>query len=133
MAIVDSWNRDRSADIRTELVLLQGFSRGSKIVLRVQGVVAKEFQQASVQRIATRLGSCVQDSARAAVLGGIAVLLDFEFLHRINGSLDIGAALVLLGDVEAVQKVGNHTAANAADRGSIDVFRANAQHVAGAR
>ena len=85
-----------------------------------------------MQRIATRLGSCVQDSARAAVLGGIAVLLDFEFLHRINGSLDIGAALVLLGDVEAVQQVGNHTAANAADRGSIDVFRANAQHVAGA-
>src|SRR5207244_8309829 len=69
MAMVDSWNRDRSADIRTELVLLQGFSRGGKIVLRVQGVVAKEFQQASVQRIATRLGGCVQDSARAAVLG----------------------------------------------------------------
>ena len=64
-------------------------------------------------------------------LGGVGVLLDAELLQGIDRRLDPRAALVLFGDVHAVEQKPRLLPADAADDVAVDVFRPYRLHVAG--
>ena len=101
-------------------------------VAGVEGVVAHEVEQRAVELVGARLGGRVQRAAGLRELGGVGALLDLEFLQRVDRRLDQRSALVVVGDVGAVQHERGLVAADAADGGARDVVGADAQQVAAA-
>ena len=69
-------------------------------------VVAEEVEDVAVDAVGAGLGGGVEGAAGAGELRGVGVLLDAEFLEGIDGGLNPGAALMLFGDIDAVQKEG---------------------------
>ncbi len=65
--------------------------------------------------------------------GRVRVLLHAEFLKRIDGGLNPGSALVLFGDVDAVEDKPRLRAGDAADDVAIDDLRTDRLRVAGRR
>src|SRR5207248_9264450 len=69
--VVNLGNPDRSAECTAELIALQNLARGGTTVARGQFIVAQEFEQISVIRIAAGFRRRVEGSAGACELGGV--------------------------------------------------------------
>ena len=124
--------QDRAAQGGAELLPLQFLRLAREEVARVEGVVAHEVEQRAVELVGARLGGRVQRAAGLRELGGVGALLDLELLQRVDGRLDQRPALVVVGDVGAVEHERGLVAADAADRGARDVVGADAEQVAAA-
>src|SRR6185436_12931709 len=108
------------AERAAKLVALELLLVDRKEVLRVELVIAREFEHRSVKRVAARLGRDVERRAGTMELGGVGVLLDAEFLQRIDGRLNPGAALVFFCDVHAVEEEARLRPGDAADDVAVD-------------
>ena len=86
-----------------------------------------------MEAIGAGFGSGVQHDAGVGEIGGIGTLLDLELLQGIDGSVDIGTALVMVGDIGAVKLEGGLAATDAADGGAGDVVGSDAEEVAATR
>ena len=84
----------------------------------IEGVVAHELEQPAVELAAAGLGGGVEHAAGLAELGGVGALLDLELLQRVHRGLDVRPALVVVGDVHAVDLERELAAAHAADGGA---------------
>ncbi len=112
---------------------LQHFGLTREEVARIEGVVAQEVEEDAMQPVRPGLGRGVQRTAGLAELGRVRALLHLEFLEGVDRRLDERPALVMVGDVDAIEHEGGLAAAHAADGGTRNVVRANAQQVATAR
>ena len=124
---------DRAAQRRAELLALQLLGLAREEVARIEGVVAHEVEEGAVELVGAGLGGGVERAARLAELGGVGALLHLELLERVDRRLDQRAALVMVGDVGAIEHERGLAAADAADRGARDVVGADAEQVAAAR
>ncbi len=98
-----------AADRAAELMLTERRHRcvlRIEVVVRVEPVVAQEFEDAPVRRVAARLRGHVDQRRRlSAKLGGVHRLLDLEFLNRVDRRIDHQVVEQLVGDLRAVQQV----------------------------
>ena len=122
--------QNRTAQRGAELIPLEVLLLRGEEVLRVECVVPQELECAAAEGVRSRLRDGVERAAGAMALGGIGVLLDAEFLQRIDRRLDPGAALMLLGDVDAVEQEARLLPADAADDVAVHDFRPHRLHVA---
>jgi hypothetical protein len=120
---------NRPAQRRAELIALEVLLLRGEEVLRVERVVAQEFERAAVEGVGPRLGDGVERAASAMELGGVGVLLDAELLQRVDRRLNPGAALVLFGDVHAVEQEARLLPADAAYDVAVHDFRPHGLHV----
>ena len=97
-------NGKRSAERAAELVALEWLPLKGKEIAGIQLVIAQEFEQIAVELIAAGLGCGVEEASSAIEFSGVGILLDAELLQGIDRGLDEGASLVLLADVDTVQK-----------------------------
>ena len=116
---------ERPAERPPELVPVDLLLLLHEVVGGVEDVVAQELEDPAVELAASRLGGRVQHPARLAELGGVGTLLDLDLLEGVDGGLDVGAALVVVGHVDAVDLERELAAAHAADRGAVDEVRAD--------
>ena len=115
-----------------ELLPLQLLGLAGEEVARVEGVVADEVEHGAVELVGAGLGGGVERAAGLRELGGVGALLHLEFLQGVDRGLDQRSALMVIGDVGAVQHEGRLAAAHAADGGAGDVVGADAEQVAAA-
>ena len=99
----------------------------------IEPVVAQELEEPAVELAGAGLGGRVQHAARLAELGGIRALLDPELLQRVDGGLDVRAALMVVGHVDAVDLERELAAPHPADGGAGDEVGADAHEVAASR
>src|SRR5947207_8990734 len=77
-------------------------------------------------------GGDIQHAAGVAEFGAVFALLNLEFLEGVDGGLDQSSALMMIGDVCAIEEEGELAAFHSADSGAGFVIGANSQQVAGA-
>src|SRR5947209_2579439 len=78
---------------------------GECVWLRVQGIVAEEFEQGAMIGVAAGLGEHVDLRALMPELRGINTELNFEFLNGVNGRKDDIAIEIRVGVIDAVERV----------------------------
>ena len=83
-AVVEPGNDDAPAERASVLVALQLFLRRREEVLRIEGVIARELEQTSMEHVCARLGRDVHGGARAVEFGRVGVLLNAELLQRVH-------------------------------------------------
>ena len=125
--------QNRTTQRAAELIALEVLLLRSEEVLRVERVVSQELEGAPVEGVRAGFGDGVERAASAVDLRRIGVLLDAELLQRVDRRLDPRAALMLFGDVDAVEQEACLLPADAADDVAVDDFRPHGLHVAGRR
>src|SRR2546427_5432335 len=78
---------------------------GECVWLRVQGIVAEEFEQGAMIGVAAGLGEHVDLRALMPELRGVNTELNFEFLNGVNGRKDDIAIEIRVGVIDAVERV----------------------------
>src|SRR5262245_11848692 len=86
-----------------------------------------------MKRVRSGLRRGIQQAAGVAEFRRVGALLNLEFLKRVNRSVDESAALMVIGDIDAVHEEGSLAAAHPADRRARTEVGADAQEVASAR
>ena len=98
-----------SADIEAELVLVKGRHRLGgivEVIVRVEPIVAHEFERAPVKSVGAGLGDDVNERrCFPAELRGIHRLLNLELLNGVNRRADDEIIEVLVGHFDAVDQV----------------------------
>ena len=124
---------ERAPEGAPELVPVELLLLPHEEVRGVEPVVAQELEEATVELAAAGLGGDVQHASRLAELGGVGALLDLELLEGVDGGLDVGAALMVVGDVHPVDLERELAAPHAADGGAVDEVRADRHHAGSPR
>ena len=124
---------ERAAQRPAELVPVELLLLLHEVVGGVEDVVAQELEEPAVELARPGLGGGVQHAARLAELGGVGALLDLELLERVDGGLDVGAALMVVGHVHAVDLERELAAPHAADGRAVDEVRADRHDARSAR
>ena len=84
-AVLHQWSPGRAAELVPFPLRLGRAERVREEVVRVEMVVAEELVEAAANGVGARLDRRVDDGARAAaVLGGVGVRLNLEFLQRLD-------------------------------------------------
>src|SRR5947199_7420386 len=78
---------------------------GECVGLSVQGIVAEEFEQGAVIRVAAGLGEHVDLRALMPELRGVNTDLNFELLNGVDGRKDDIAIEIRVGVIDAVEGV----------------------------
>ena len=116
---------ERAAQRPAELVPVQLLLLLHEVVRGVEHVVAHELEEPAVELAPSGLGGDVQHAARLAELGRVRALLHLHFLQGVDGGLDVGAALVVVGHVHSVDLERELAAPHAADGRAVDEVRAD--------
>src|SRR6266705_1401628 len=78
---------------------------GECVWLRVQGIVAEEFEQRAMIGVAAGLGEHVDLCALVPELRGVNTELNFELLNGVNGGKDDIGIEIRVGVIDAVERV----------------------------
>lgn len=122
---------ERVTEVCAELVALEDLTGGGEVVAGVELIVANELEDAAMKAVGAAFDGGVEKGAAAVLLGRIGALLDRELLEGVDRGLDERAALVLLADVDAVEKKADRGPADAGDDIAVDDLGTHGERVAG--
>src|SRR6185437_13481921 len=84
-----------------------------KIISGIELLIAKKLEKISVKLVRSGFRRRVKRPSRSGIFGRVRVGFDVEFAKRVDGSLNIRATLVFLGDIRAIEQEHGHLPADA--------------------